>query len=100
MRSTSVLRVYGLIVGVYAALLLVCRLTSESCFENLTALPLLSIYFLHYVGIPGLLDHDGLCGWGWCAPTIFGWAVFVAVGLLVTWVAAKGVAALAHKLDT
>ena len=31
--------------------------------------PYLSIYIFHRIGIPGLLEHNGLCGWGWCAPT-------------------------------
>jgi hypothetical protein len=30
--------------------------------------PFISVYAIHSLGIPGLLQHDGACGWGWCAP--------------------------------
>jgi hypothetical protein len=59
--------------------------------------PLLSVYFFHKVGVPGLLEHNGLCGWGWCSPTVLGWA-FVAVFWVATvWLAAWGIAALANR---
>ena len=35
-------------------------------------LPFLSIYAAHALGIPGLLENQGACGWGWCAPSVFG----------------------------
>ena len=31
-------------------------------------MPFLSVYLFHKLGVPGLLEHNGLCGWGWCAP--------------------------------
>jgi hypothetical protein len=53
----------------------------------ISALPVLPIYFFDGAGLPGLLQNDGACGWGWCAPTLFGWALMVvfwlvAIGLL------------------
>ena len=50
------------------------------------------IYIFHRVGIPGLLEHNGLCGWGWCAPTTFGWIFLVTLWIGVAWVVAWGLA--------
>jgi hypothetical protein len=51
-------------------------------------LPFLSVYIFHSLGIPGLLQNNGACGWGWCAPTPFGWVFIGAVWLLELWAAA------------
>lgn len=56
------------------------------------ALPYLSIYLFHSAGVPGLLLHNGACGWGWCPPTRFGWVFLCAVWLVVTWLVAWGLA--------
>lgn len=60
------------------------------------ALSYLSIYLFHQIGIPGLLQHNGLCGWGWCAPSIFGWVFlcvfWLGVAWLVAWAAAHATA--------
>jgi hypothetical protein len=56
------------------------------------ALPWLSVYLFHTLGIPGLLEHGGACGWGWCAPTAFGWAFTAIVWLLACWLLAWGAA--------
>jgi len=45
-------------------------------------------------GIPGLLEHHGTCGWGWCAPTLFGWVFLCAFWLLVVWFLAWGLSSL------
>jgi hypothetical protein len=47
-------------------------------------MPFLSVYLFHTLGVPGLLQHNGLCGWGWCAPTILGWFLIGAVWLVCT----------------
>ena len=52
------------------------------------AAPWLSVYLFHALGIPGLLEHGGACGWGWCAPTPLGWAFTALVWLLALWLAA------------
>ena len=41
--------------------------------------PVMSLYFFHHLGIPGLLEHGGACGWGMCAPTPVGLAFLVIV---------------------
>lgn len=57
------------------------------------AMPWLSVYLFHALGVPALLEHGGACGWGWCAPTPVGWAFTAGVWLfalwLVAWVAAR-----------
>jgi hypothetical protein len=57
--------------------------------SELAVAPLLSIYLLHHLGVPGLLQHRGACGWGLCGPTAFGWCVcgvlWVGVAWLVAW---------------
>jgi hypothetical protein len=57
-------------------------------------LPFLSVYLFHAAGVPGLLEHGGACGWGWCAPTLAGWALIVAVGLGALWLLAALLARL------
>jgi hypothetical protein len=49
------------------------------------ALPYISIYLFHSIGIPGLLQNNGACGWGWCTPHHIRLGVsvhFLAVGCL------------------
>jgi len=60
----------------------------------LVFLPILSLYFFHKIGVPGLLEHNGLCGWGWCAPTAFGWVFLAVFWLLMALLTAWGIAAL------
>jgi hypothetical protein len=74
----------------------------DTPFGLIAAIPLLAIYPLHAMGMPGLLQHDGLCGWGWCAPTMFGWVFLLVFWLVVVWLLAKGISALnkrARRLD-
>jgi hypothetical protein len=59
----------------------------------IVAVPYLSIYLFHKLGIPGLLQNDGACGWGWCAPTVFGWIFLLIAWLLIAWLLAWGLAA-------
>jgi hypothetical protein len=58
------------------------------------AVPFLSIYLFHGIGIPGLLQNNGACGWGWCAPTPFGWVFLCIVWLTVAWLIAWGIASV------
>ncbi|HWV19136.1 MAG TPA: hypothetical protein VNZ68_11230 [Rhodocyclaceae bacterium] len=54
----------------------------------LVAAPYLSIYLFNMLGIPGLLQNGGMCGWGWCAPSLFGWCFLAAVWLGASWLLA------------
>jgi hypothetical protein len=60
----------------------------------LVFLPILSVYFFHEIGVPGLLEHNGLCGWAWCSPTALGWALLVAFWLALALLIAWGIAGL------
>ena len=59
--------------------------------------PILSIYLFHALGIPGLLEHNGLCGWGWCSPTPVGWTFLVLFWVGVAWLVAWGVVRLTSR---
>lgn len=77
------------IIGVIALLLSPSLIWSEyleSPVGLVVIVPFVSIYLFHSIGIPGLLEHAGACGWGWCAPTIFGWFFLFAFWLVVLWV--------------
>jgi hypothetical protein len=63
----------------------------------LVMVPFLSVYIFHKLGIPGLLDHNGACGWGMCSPTAFGWAFLVVFWLGVVWLTAWGLARLTAR---
>ena len=61
--------------------------------------PLLSIYVFHKLGIPGLLEHGGACGWGLCAPTVFGWIFLALFWIGVAWLVAAGLARLVSRFS-
>lgn len=61
--------------------------------------PLLSIYLFHKIGIPGLLEHGGACGWGWCAPTVFGWILAALFWIGLAWLVAAGLARLISRFS-
>lgn len=44
-------------------------------------LPFFSAFLFHNAGVPGVLEHGGHCGWGWCSPTPLGWALIAIVWL-------------------
>jgi hypothetical protein len=69
----------------------------DSPFGLLVAVPYLSIYAFDMIGIPGLLQSHGACGWGWCAPSVFGWIFLCATWLLITWLLAWGIAHITYR---
>ena len=88
MFNPRTLKVLFILVAGYVALLLpgaVWPAYLDSPVGILAVIPFLSVYLFHKIGIPGLLEHNGLCGWGWCAPTMFGWVFIVIFWLLVAW---------------
>ena len=56
----------------------------------LVLVPFLTAYLLHAIGIPQVLEHNGACGWGWCAPSPFGWALVAVLWLGLAWLLACG----------
>ena len=83
------------------ALLVIPAYFGPSYFEEISSyfvmVPYLSIYIFHKLGIPGLLEHNGACGWGWCSLTTFGWAFLVLCWLGVAWLIAWGLARLSAR---
>ena len=61
--------------------------------------PFFTPHLFHKLGIPGLLEQGGHCGWGWCAPTVAGWIVLVLLWLGVAWLAAWGLARLTQRAE-
>ena len=100
MLKLRTLKFLAAIVATYA-LLVLPGFFWPSYFESpaglLILVPGLSVYFFHTVGVPGLLEHDGYCGWGLCSPTVFG-AVFVVVfWVIVAWLVAWGAAEVTRR---
>ena len=54
---------------------------------------MLSLYLFNRLGVPGLLEDDGIC-WAWCGPSAFGVVFLLLFWLGVAWLAAWGVARL------
>lgn len=69
----------------------------DSPMRVLVIAPFVVAQVLHGLGLPGLLEADGLCGWGWCNPSPVGWllAAFVllaaaaALALALAWLTAR-----------
>ncbi len=69
----------------------------EPVSGKVVAVPLISVYILHKLGVPRLLEHDGACGWGLCAPTALGVAVIFIFWFVVLWLLAWGLARLTAR---
>lgn len=97
MLQPRTLRVLALILIGYALLALPGFIWS-SYFDSpaglLVLVPLYSAHVFHKIGMPGLLEHNGLCGWGWCSPTLFGWVFVAAFRILAAWLLAWGITML------
>jgi hypothetical protein len=82
----------SIIVVCYSALLVLGYLLPEELalpFRMLEVPLLFFVYAFHRVGIPGVLEQNGLCGWGWCEPTLFGWLLTVVCWLVVAYILAR-----------
>ena len=102
MLKARTLKVLALILSAYGllwALAAVVPSFQDSPIGLLPIAPLLLTYLLHKAGVPGLLEHNGLCGWGWCSPTVFGWAFSLVILLLGGWLLAWAAASLTGRLS-
>ena len=79
------------------ALLAALLLVSAFFGPQLLLVAFLTPHFFHSLGVPGLLEHGGHCGWGWCSPSPLGWTLMAAVWLAIAWLAAWGLARLGRK---
>ncbi len=92
----TTLKIFALLVGLYVLALLPALFfegDGDSALGILVLLPYLSILLFNKAGVPAVLQHDGLCGWGWCAPTVLGWVLAGVFWLGVIWLLAAIVAA-------
>lgn len=100
MLQPRTLRILAALLGGYA-LLVVPAYVGPSHLERISSyfviVPFLSIYVFHKLGVPGLLEHGGACGWGWCSPTAFGWAFLALFWVGVAWLVAWGLARLTAR---
>lgn len=64
---------------------------------RIVAFPFISVYLFHMIGVPGLLVNNCACGWGWCAPTLFGWIFITVFWLLTAFLLALGIARLSSQ---
>lgn len=100
MLSARTLKTLAILLAGYVLLALPAYLGPamlEEMSSTLVLLPFLSIHLFHALGIPGLLQHGGFCGWGWCSPTAFGWAFLALFWLGVAWLLAWGLARLSAR---
>lgn len=100
MLERRTLRIFAALVGVFVLLGLPAYVGPEllASFSGMVVIvPVMSVYLFHALGMPGLLQHQGYCGWGLCNPTPFGVGFTVAVWLLVFWLAAWGLAYLTGR---
>lgn len=100
MLKPLTLRLLALFVVGYGMLMLPAMFWPEY-FDSpaglLLLVPYLSVLLFHQLGIPGLLEHNGLCGWGWCSPTVFGVIFIVVFWMMAAWALAWGLATLLSR---
>lgn len=100
MLKPRTLKFLALLAGGYILLLLPGAIWPgyfDSPAGYLLFVPYLSVHLFHKLGIPGLLEHNGLCGWGWCSLTIFGMIFMVVFWVMAAWALAWGVAVLSSR---
>lgn len=97
-RTLKVLSVFIALLGLLSLGALVWPDYFGSTKSLITTVPYLSMYLLHEVGVPGLLEHAGLCGAGWCALSKLGSAVLVVVWFVIVWLVAWGIASVTKRL--
>ena len=100
MFERRTLKIWALLAGTFV-LLCVPAYVGPAFLEEASAMlalvPVLSIYLFHAIGVPGLLEHQGQCGWGMCSPTAFGFAFLAFLWLFAFWLAAWGLAYLSGR---
>lgn len=100
MLHSRTLKILALLLAAYALVVVAAHWGPPGLQETagvFVLVPLLSVYLFHKLGVPGLLEHNGLCGWGWCNPTAFGWAFTALLWLVLAWLLAWGLAGLASR---
>ncbi|MEO7860882.1 MAG: hypothetical protein ABIU05_10635 [Nitrospirales bacterium] len=52
----------------------------------LVLIPFFTVHILNKAGVPGVLEHDGYCGWGICSPTPLGLVLSALLLLALAWI--------------
>ncbi|WP_147395002.1 hypothetical protein [Alginatibacterium sediminis] len=100
-KKQTTLKVFLLILGIYFVLWLPVLLWPEYLDTTLgfiVASPVLSIYLLSALGIPGLIQNAGACGWNFCAPSLLGWVFIVTLCLFICYLLATCISSLIRRL--
>jgi len=100
MFKPRVLKILAFIIAIYFLLLspgLVWPDYLDTPVGLLAAIPFLSVYLFHGIGIPFLLEHNGACGWGWCAPTVFGYVFIIVFWFLLAWLLSMFIAGITKR---
>ena len=104
MLQDRTLKILAVLLAAYFALVLPAYFGAEFLAERtfyLVLVPYASLHVFNRLGVHGLLEHDGFCGWGWCSPTAFGWifltVFWIGLAWLAAWAIAKIVTALTPK---
>lgn len=98
MLQPRTIKIFAFLVFLCLLLMLVASLLPDSPLGAVLVAPLLSVFAMHKLGVPGLLEHDGLCGWGWCSPTVPGWLLAGALWLAAAWALAWVIGRLTDSL--
>ncbi len=100
MPDPRALKIMALIMASYFAVLsLGYILPGEAGLPFLmVGMPLLvSVYIFDMMGLPGLLENDGHCGWGWCEPTLFGWFLATVFWLFMIYILTRMIIKIKYK---
>jgi hypothetical protein len=102
MLERRTLAILGALVAAYFVLALPAYLGPAALreYSSVLVMPvILSLYVFHRLGVPGLLENDGVCGWGWCGPTAFGLMFLTLFWLALAWLAAWALARFFRRLQ-
>jgi len=100
MFQPRTLKFLGAFISIFILLVIPAQIWPQyldSPMGLVVAIPYISIYLFHSIGIPFLLQNNGACGWGWCAPIIFGWVFLGLFWLMVVWLFSAFIANLTNN---
>jgi len=91
--------IWFIFVSLHLLLLALVVFTSifrDTPFEAFGITALMVPYILQDVGLP-VLENNGLSGWGWPSPNLFGWLLSAAAWLAFYWLVAIGIERIARR---
>ncbi len=97
MRTTKIFLIFSALYFVVLSPSLIWDSYLQTPLGLAATLPYFSIYLFHNLGMPGLLENNGVCGWGWCSPTTFGWCFLILFWLSIMWLISLALTKLITK---